>query len=801
MTLFQQWQGRARASMSVPDIRTFTTGQGGSGDSASIGGNVWRDGLSAEFKKEAQQGGLEAVSSAGEHDVWWRTWHGSSSDVAGEPVRLSSLFAGDGCGVDNDGNAAEESGGVPERSSFQAHPLPGSNRSSWESERVDPPLSEGRGDAPGGKQGDLWVARTFVDGSNTTCDRDPGFGGHGADWGMKPPPSLPGAHMMKGVETGDEDIEGLLVHSERGRERLGADAGELGSGLEGANPEARHWEMNPLSASSSFGSHLPDRSSSEGPPCRAAMLEGPTSSPAADGSVAVDGIDDESDESSHHDGESVDADGGDHKEGADQDEHTPGAALVYETGVSGSKYKSPSPLSATGFKRGMVRSPSLNSLASEQSDKGSQDGHLASCCLREVCQAVVSGKESSEDQEVDEMALGLFGLRNPIRRASMHITSRPYFDTVIISFICINTVVLAVECPALEEDKVAMKLFYVSDLFFTLLFVLEALLKIVSKGFCVHPRSYLRSGWNILDFVIVLTSMIILMLESVLSEEVLEATSSIRVLRIFRVLRPLRMINRVPELKVVVEALLASFPGLGSVLAVTMLFLLIFGILGMNLFSGKFMRCTDPDPSITKATCMGLWDSDGDGELDAERVWYNPDKNFDNLYNAGSTLFQMLTTEGWLEVLESGVDVVGRDKNPRRNYNQANAAYFVVFMTLGSFFLVNLFVGIVLDNFELKRKELGTPLFTTRNQQLWLQARRKLFQVEPVKQLSSTRTNKEFFQELVRGRHFELAVAVLIILNVAILSAQHEDQPQYFTDFSEYADLAFTVVFLAEMLF
>ena len=164
-----------------------------------------------------------------------------------------------------------------------------------------------------------------------------------------------------------------------------------------------------------------------------------------------------------------------------------------------------------------------------------------------------------------------------------------------------------------------------------------------------------------------------------------------------RVLRPLRVISRVPELRVVVNALLRSLPCLGNVLLVALLFWLIFGILGMQLFMGAFSRCSDESVD-TKALCVDgwvnqtldvAWDSVSQscagwslmlasaqgGELPlssptseatcvgsyassafVERAWASDHYNFDNIFNAMRTLFEMSTTEGWTAVMYDGVD-------------------------------------------------------------------------------------------------------------------------------------------------
>ena len=128
-------------------------------------------------------------------------------------------------------------------------------------------------------------------------------------------------------------------------------------------------------------------------------------------------------------------------------------------------------------------------------------------------------------------------------------------------------------------------------------------MKLTAFGVWLEERdgTYLRDAWNVMDGAIVLVGIL---------GKALSGTniSWVRALRTMRVLRPLRaVISRVPELRVVVDALLrASLPGLGNVLLVALLFWLIFGILGMQLFMGAFSRCSD-ESVATKALCVDGW--------------------------------------------------------------------------------------------------------------------------------------------------------------------------------------------------
>jgi hypothetical protein len=218
---------------------------------------------------------------------------------------------------------------------------------------------------------------------------------------------------------------------------------------------------------------------------------------------------------------------------------------------------------------------------------------------------------------------------------------------------------------------------------------------VTAFGLYGEAGSYLSDSWSILDALVVFVSIILLVVEWTQLDAV-PGLSSIRVMRVLRVGRPLRMIQRFPELRVsgtptapdpsepplgqpppatppacsnesfcryyaqvVVQALIGSIKSLGNVIVIATLFWAIFGILGMAFFMGKYNYCTDPNEAISRDTCVGEWVPDPQHPgVTATREWKTHDNNFDNFYNAVTTLFEMSTTEGWVDVMLNGVDAV-----------------------------------------------------------------------------------------------------------------------------------------------
>lgn len=112
------------------------------------------------------------------------------------------------------------------------------------------------------------------------------------------------------------------------------------------------------------------------------------------------------------------------------------------------------------------------------------------------------------------------------------------------------------------------------------------------------------------------------------------------------------MISRNKGMKLIVNALLSSLPAMTNVSIVCFLFVLIFAILGGNFFMGTFFSCSIKDNSAikTKADCLK---NGGD--------WEGVTESFDNVAIGIRTLFEMMTTEGWIDVMHMGVDGVGID--------------------------------------------------------------------------------------------------------------------------------------------
>jgi len=238
-----------------------------------------------------------------------------------------------------------------------------------------------------------------------------------------------------------------------------------------------------------------------------------------------------------------------------------------------------------------------------------------------------------------ERTLFVFSSTNPIRLACAHIISLPYFDSLILLLIIISTVCLVIANPLMDPNSTFMQRLSTVDIGLTTCFCLEMVMKIIVRGLFFQPRAYLHSYWNILDFLVVFVSLSSL-IPSNLNNSNIKALRSLRALRAFR---PLRMVSRVPSLKKVVDTLFVAIPGVGDVMAIALFFLLVFGIICVNLFKGGMRNCAlgatyTPgllyDPVSNKPNAFGTlltYPKSWNSLSEVEKTWFGPNSPLFNV--------------------------------------------------------------------------------------------------------------------------------------------------------------------------
>jgi len=220
-----------------------------------------------------------------------------------------------------------------------------------------------------------------------------------------------------------------------------------------------------------------------------------------------------------------------------------------------------------------------------------------------------------------------------------------------------------------------------------ILFLIELLIKVVALGLFMDDGSYLREGWNQLDAFIVATSLLDMSLTNV-------DLPVIKILRLLRTLRPLRVISHNVEMKLIVASLFESVGAIFNVIIVVMSVWLMFAIFAVNIFSGKFFYCS-----------VGMYTYHTKYECNvAGGSWERFSFNFDDISQAMLTLFGVASLEGWPDVMIASIDVTKVDEGPEREASVINGFFFIIFILIGSFFLMNFFVGVLFLKYTQAQK-------------------------------------------------------------------------------------------------
>uniref|UniRef100_A0A8C4P0Y1 Voltage-dependent calcium channel alpha-1 subunit IQ domain-containing protein n=1 Tax=Dicentrarchus labrax TaxID=13489 RepID=A0A8C4P0Y1_DICLA len=435
-------------------------------------------------------------------------------------------------------------------------------------------------------------------------------------------------------------------------------------------------------------------------------------------------------------------------------------------------------------------------------------------------------------------SLFIFAEDNIIRKYARRIIEWPYPYYMILATITANCVVLALEQHLPGEDKTPMaKRLEKTEPYFIGIFCFEAGIKLVALGFVFHKGSYLRNGWNVMDFIVVLSGIL------ATAGAHMNIPVDLRTLRAVRVLRPLKLVSGIPSLQIVLKSIMKAMIPLLQIGLLLFFAILMFAIIGLEFYSGKLHNTFN---NYSLAFACGVRKCPE--RYECNDTWIGPNDGitqFDNILFAVLTVFQCITMEGWTAVLYNTNDALG----PTWNW-----IYFIPLIIIGSFFVLNLVLGVLSGEFakERERVENRRAFMKLRRQQqverelngyrAWIDRAEEVMLAEENKSSGRSPLDGEFTQfslimpnytcicmsrsrmnfrsgrrgpaaylrrkermlrisirRMVKTDTFYLMVLSLVALNTICVAIVHHNQPDWLTIFLYYAEFVFLGLFLAEM--
>uniref|UniRef100_A0A4W3J4L6 Voltage-dependent L-type calcium channel subunit alpha n=1 Tax=Callorhinchus milii TaxID=7868 RepID=A0A4W3J4L6_CALMI len=383
----------------------------------------------------------------------------------------------------------------------------------------------------------------------------------------------------------------------------------------------------------------------------------------------------------------------------------------------------------------------------------------------------------------DASAFFVFSTTNRFRVLCHRIVNDNIFTNLILFFILLSSISLAAEDPVHQ---------YTHHLFLSHLGCKKKNI-MTAYGAFIHKGSFCRNYFNILDLVVVSVSLISFGMQS-------SAIAVVKILRVLRVLRPLRAINRAKGLKHVVQCVFVALRTIGNIVIVTTLLQFMFACIGVQLFKGKLYSCTDGSKQ-KESECKGQYILYKDGNVNqpiiSHRKWENSEFNFDDVPSAMMALFTVSTFEGWPQLLYRAIDSHTEDTGPIYNYRVEISIFFIIYIIVIAFFMMNIFVGFVIVTFQEQGEQEYKNCELDKNQRQCVEYALK---ARPLRRYIPKNPYQYKVWYVVNSTYFEYLMFVLILLNTICLAMQHQGQAQRFSHAMDVLNMLFTGLFTVEMI-
>ena len=245
----------------------------------------------------------------------------------------------------------------------------------------------------------------------------------------------------------------------------------------------------------------------------------------------------------------------------------------------------------------------------------------------------------------------------------------------------------------IEHGRTRGAWFEIAEAVFGFALFIEFLIKIIADGFLLTPNAYLKSIWNGLDFIVMVGVIVNAATSLIFIGGLSRFTRSLKALRV------LRLITLIDKMRNTFENLLIS--GAIRILdafVLALLYMIPYAVWGLNIFNGKVERCNDTAvqgisdcinefPNNIYGTSFGYL---------TPHVWTHPSPSttfsFDNFRSSLLILFEIVSLEGWIDVMNVATSIVGPGLQSQTNVAQANAIFFVIYNLMGGVVILTLFV-------------------------------------------------------------------------------------------------------------
>jgi hypothetical protein len=321
--------------------------------------------------------------------------------------------------------------------------------------------------------------------------------------------------------------------------------------------------------------------------------------------------------------------------------------------------------------------------------------------LRRLCQKIVSSSFGKRYDGVE-----------PNRIANL------IFTLIIATSTMLLIIAACYSTPLYKTNHDSLWVFYL-EWAFGVLFMIEFAIKVVADGFLFTPNGYLRNIWNVIDFIVLVSIWYNLV---AVSNDNAGSSSAVRSLKALRALRLLTISENAKD--IFQKVMIAGFGKILGAAFVTFTLLFPFSVWGLRIFSGRLGVCNDG--SLGQTDCINEYTSNVfNWDILAPRAYEQPILQFDDFPSSLSSLFQIISLEGWTDVLSSIVNSTGAGTPASPYASPWNAIFVCMFIFLNFIFIMTLFVSVIIHNYS----SLTGSAFLTLEQTSWMETNKLLSQI------------------------------------------------------------------------
>lgn len=404
------------------------------------------------------------------------------------------------------------------------------------------------------------------------------------------------------------------------------------------------------------------------------------------------------------------------------------------------------------------------------------------------------------------ISLFLFSKTSKLRKFCHRlITRNKIFEYYLYINIMISLIILAIDTPLLTDNKMK-KILFIFDIITCLAFTVETVLKIISYGFLLNGKySYLRNSFNIIDLASLCLSILYILVNSVsafsddesVTSKASTAQKVFRVVKIMRILRVFKLIQRSKSLQATLSAFFVSLKQMLGIVLIGSLFIFMFSIVGVTYFRGLFFRCNfQRVPKQFMYQVETKWDC-----LDLGGEWVNPYPNFDNISGSFIMMVEMMTTESWTQYMFASMDSTNVNYQPVKNNRGAWAVFFILYMIFAYFFLLNLAIPILSENFRKEKAQIENSDFTVPIQKELFLVYKDLYKVNLPRNMAKADKLSKILMNILDSIYFDVIVTMCIIANIVTLMMNWPGKSELTLGYIDMMSMLFNYIFILEAAF